>query len=77
MSDATHNVARQISLIVRANREQSENAGAALETLSELRRLGDRATEELRAMGVDPALTTLLAAHTRRAGMGLESTDPR
>ena len=34
VSDATRNVARQISLIMRANREQSENAGAVLETLS-------------------------------------------
>jgi methyl-accepting chemotaxis protein len=77
VSDATRNVARQISLIVRANREQSENAGAALETVSELRRLGDRAIEELRASGADPALATQLADHGRRASGAQESTDRR
>jgi methyl-accepting chemotaxis protein len=57
VGSATHNVARQVAAIVRANREQSENASAALETLAELRRLGERATTAVRDAGLAPALT--------------------
>jgi methyl-accepting chemotaxis protein len=51
ISGATHNVVRQIGLIVRANREQAENAAAALETLGEIRRLHERATQEVQTTG--------------------------
>jgi hypothetical protein len=67
IGDATRNVAKQVALIVRANREQSEVAAATQETFGELRRLGDRAAEEVRAIGVAPAVATLLADRARRA----------
>jgi methyl-accepting chemotaxis protein len=78
ISEATHNVARQIALMVRANREQSENATVNLETLAELRRLGERAAEEVRATGVAPAVASLMAERSRRAqASGQGMTDQR
>ena len=52
------------ALIVRANREQSDNAVATRETLDELRRLNARAVEAVQGMGVAP----LLAGRARPAG---------
>jgi methyl-accepting chemotaxis protein len=56
VSAATSNVARQIAMIVRANREQSENASAMNATLADLRRVGERATQEVRDSGLAAAL---------------------
>jgi methyl-accepting chemotaxis protein len=70
ISDATHNVARQIALMVRSNREQSENAAAAAETMSELRRLSERARAEVQAAGVVPAIAALLGDRARRSPAG-------
>jgi len=77
VSDATRNVARQISLIVRANREQSENAAASLETLTELRRMGERATDELRTTSAAPTLRALLAERSRRVSAATEEGPDR
>jgi excinuclease UvrABC nuclease subunit len=77
ISEATHNVARQIGLIVRANREQSENAAAAQETIGELRMLSERAREEVRAAGVAPAIAALLGDRARRAPAGVQGLTDR
>ena len=53
---ATQKVARQVAMMVRANREQSESAAAMLATLGELRRVGERATQEVRDAGLAAAL---------------------
>jgi len=77
ISDATHNVARQIGLMVRSNREQSENAAAAAETMSELRRVSERAREEVRAAGVAPAIAAVLGDRARRSPAGTQGTTDR
>jgi hypothetical protein len=62
---------------VRANREQSENAAAAQETMSELRRVSERAREEVRAAGVAPAIAALLGDRARRASAGSQGMTDR
>jgi hypothetical protein len=63
--------------MVRANRDQSANAAAAAETMSELRLLSERAREEVRAAGVAPAMAALLGERTRRAATGTQGTTDR
>jgi hypothetical protein len=56
ISAATANVARQIALITRANKEQADAVNANHVTLEELRRLGQRATSEITNAGLGPVL---------------------
>ena len=58
------NVSRQVGLITRANREQSENAATLLETMHELRRVGERSVQGMRESG----LATVLAERGRSPG---------
>ena len=72
---ATNNVARQVAMIVRANREQSENGTTMLATLAELRRIGDRATQEVRDSGLAPVLAERTRS-TAAASLGTPPSSP-
>ena len=61
------NVAQQIGLITRANREQSKNSADMLQVLSDVRKIAD---QELRTAAEISTLSTALVDRARTLGQG-------
>ena len=65
IAQASQNVARQVGLVTRANKQQSASASSVLDTLTEMKRLGATASRGAQDTGV---LAATLVERTRALG---------